>query len=600
MYYPTTGDVEFILKRLNKTHRSGISVINRGQLEFALEKPRMTLFGAEQYPELHQKAAVLMETITKSHPFSDGNKRTAMMIAEYMIRMNGGKLIVPLKAVRLSIDTAKDAEDAMGEEIQMWFKTHMATSNAMARVMLEENLEEELVVPSLLKQEKYDEAETLVDSWLAFDTYPEHKQMWSDLVDRWKRKVEFHGTRADPTMRASSAFRIWNLMAGVSDSKEHPVPKITNLNFSRDVHNLQDLERRDAAIKARVEDLEGTEDAGELWSSVAIFERFRLHDKALECIERICQLGHDKDHALMHKMVHLIHFGLYDECVRVGEELLRKTPDDSSVALKCSHAYHLLGKNEKALELLGRISEKDQYYVYAVMGRGYMFSKLGRLSEAAECFEQVYEMKPSDALNIRNKAIAMSMRRNYAESIEWYDKALKCDPHDVEAWYRKGSSLYKMSDRDGAMSCYKKALEIEPRDARVLKMAGQVISNQGKLQEGLAYFAKALEINPADKTALLYAGIVLSKIGRHEEALKNLNIVISAEPGNVGCLHAIASVYAQQGNVPDAMDVIEKIARLDPQELKLVKVNKAFERLESSSAFQDLVGARPRDGSGST
>lgn len=60
MYYPTTGDIEFILKRLNRMHRSGISVINRGQLEFALEKPRMTLFGAEQYPELYQKAAVLM------------------------------------------------------------------------------------------------------------------------------------------------------------------------------------------------------------------------------------------------------------------------------------------------------------------------------------------------------------------------------------------------------------------------------------------------------------------------------------------------------------------------------------------------------------
>jgi len=418
MYYPTTRDVEFILKRLNKTHKSSISVINRGQLEFALEKPRMKLFGAEQYPELYQKAAVLMETITKSHPFSDGNKRTAMLVAEYMIKMNGGRLIIPLKAVRLSIDTAKDAEDAMGEEIQMWFKTHMATSNAMARVMLEENLEEELVVPSLLKQGKYDEAETLVDGWLAFDSYPEYKQMWSDLVDGWKRKAEFYGTRADPTMRASSVFGIWNLMAGVADSKDHPVPKIANTNLSQGVHSLQDLERRDAAIKARVEDLEGTEDAGELWSSVAIFERFRLHDKALECIERICQLGHDKDHALMHKMVHLIHFGLYDECVRVGEELLRKTPDDASVALKCSHAYHLLGKNEKALELLGRIGEKDENYIYALMERGHVLSSLDRKLEAAECFERVYEMRPDDTLNIKNMAIAMSVRGSHAESIE--------------------------------------------------------------------------------------------------------------------------------------------------------------------------------------
>ena len=60
MYYPTTRDIGFTLKRLNRTHRTNISVINKGQLEFALEKPRMQLFGAEQYPELHQKAAILM------------------------------------------------------------------------------------------------------------------------------------------------------------------------------------------------------------------------------------------------------------------------------------------------------------------------------------------------------------------------------------------------------------------------------------------------------------------------------------------------------------------------------------------------------------
>ena len=600
MYYPTTRDVEFILKRLNKTHRSGISVINRGQLEFALEKPRMTLFGAEQYPELHQKAAILMETVTKSHPFSDGNKRTAMMIAEYMIRMNGGKLIVPLKAVRLSIDTAKDAEDAMGEEIQMWFKTHTATSNAMARVMLEENFEEELVVPSLLKQEKYDEAETLVDSWLAFDTYPEHKQMWSDLVDRWKRKVEFHGTRADPTMRASSAFRIWNLMAGVSDSNERTIPKIENTNLVQDVHSLQGLERRDSAIKSRVSDLEGTEDVSELWSSVAIFERFEFHKEALECLERICQLVHDKDLALAHKMDHLIYFGLYDECVRVGEELLQRTPNDSVVVLKCSYAYQLLGKNERALELLGQISEKDQRFVYALRGRGYVLSSLGRQLEAAECFERVYEMRPDDTLNIKNKAISMSVRGSHAESIEWYDRVLERDPHDVEAWHNRGLSLYKTGDRDGAMSCYKKALEIDPHNSRVLVLIGEEMTNQGKLQEGLAYSAKALEINLADKAALLHAGITLCKMGKCEEALKNLNVVINAEPGNVRCLHAIAAAYAQQGNVPDAIDMLEKIARLDPQELKHIRLNKAFERLESSSAFQDLVGTKPRDGSGST
>ena len=59
---------------------------------------------------------------------------------------------------------------------------------------------------------------------------------------------------------------------------------------------------------------------------------------------------------------------------------------------------------------------------------------------------------------------------------------------------------------------------------------------------------------------------------------------------------SIAATYAQQGNVPDAIDMLEKIARLDPRELELVKANKTFERLESSGRFQDLLRTESESG----
>ena len=65
-----------------------------------------------------------METITKAHVLSDGNKRTAMLVAQLMIDTNGGRLVLPLKSVRLSVDTAMD--DAMPEIIRQWFKVHTA------------------------------------------------------------------------------------------------------------------------------------------------------------------------------------------------------------------------------------------------------------------------------------------------------------------------------------------------------------------------------------------------------------------------------------------------------------------------------------------
>ncbi len=42
MYYPSSQDVEKIVAEISRQDQTKITIINRGQLEFALEKPRMT------------------------------------------------------------------------------------------------------------------------------------------------------------------------------------------------------------------------------------------------------------------------------------------------------------------------------------------------------------------------------------------------------------------------------------------------------------------------------------------------------------------------------------------------------------------------------
>ncbi len=49
----------------------------RGLLESALAQPRQGFGGEYFYPSLPDKAAALIWSITKNHPFNDGNKRAA-------------------------------------------------------------------------------------------------------------------------------------------------------------------------------------------------------------------------------------------------------------------------------------------------------------------------------------------------------------------------------------------------------------------------------------------------------------------------------------------------------------------------------------------
>lgn len=57
--------------------------------------PRQAAFGKELYPTLFLKAAVYIRNIIFSHPFIDGNKRTAMASGDVFLQLNGYRITVP-------------------------------------------------------------------------------------------------------------------------------------------------------------------------------------------------------------------------------------------------------------------------------------------------------------------------------------------------------------------------------------------------------------------------------------------------------------------------------------------------------------------------
>lgn len=59
-------------------------------LKSALERPFSGFGETEFYPNPEEKAAAILESIVKSHPFIDGNKRTGYVLMR-LVLMNFGK-----------------------------------------------------------------------------------------------------------------------------------------------------------------------------------------------------------------------------------------------------------------------------------------------------------------------------------------------------------------------------------------------------------------------------------------------------------------------------------------------------------------------------
>lgn len=70
----------------------GITEAGFGRLETAVGVPQQSMFGVDLYDDLPSKAGALTHAITRNHPFSDGNKRVAVIALIELLRRNRADL----------------------------------------------------------------------------------------------------------------------------------------------------------------------------------------------------------------------------------------------------------------------------------------------------------------------------------------------------------------------------------------------------------------------------------------------------------------------------------------------------------------------------
>lgn len=90
-------------------------VRDESRLKSVEQAPKQIIFDAEQYPSIHEKAAVYIRNIIGDHPFSDGNKRTGITTAGVFLLRNGQVLTASQRnledfAVRVAVEKLEIAE----------------------------------------------------------------------------------------------------------------------------------------------------------------------------------------------------------------------------------------------------------------------------------------------------------------------------------------------------------------------------------------------------------------------------------------------------------------------------------------------------------
>jgi death-on-curing protein len=104
-------------------HGGGEGVRDPGLLESAMARPQnLALYGK---PDVAALAAAYAYGIARNHPFVDGNKRTAAVISETFLVLNGWQLSATDAELVVAI-LALAAGELSEQELADWFRQHLA------------------------------------------------------------------------------------------------------------------------------------------------------------------------------------------------------------------------------------------------------------------------------------------------------------------------------------------------------------------------------------------------------------------------------------------------------------------------------------------
>lgn len=151
MRYPTYSELIFINGLLLndadlQTGKKKVRDIDL--LLAAADRPRASVFGEDAYPTLSGKAAVLLHSVSRNHPFTDGNKRTGTVGALFLLAVNGYKVKWNQKsAVNRIINVAEGRTEY--SDFAKWLELETGDSS------LEPDTERDtLIIKNLIEEQK--------------------------------------------------------------------------------------------------------------------------------------------------------------------------------------------------------------------------------------------------------------------------------------------------------------------------------------------------------------------------------------------------------------------------------------------------------------
>ena len=119
------NEVLEIYRRQIETHGGFGAIRDNNALLSVIANPQRQFASQDLYPTIAEKAAIIVYSLIKNHPFIDGNKRTAFVWGRVFLKLNGHDIDSLSGYNDIIFKIARD--EIKQEDVFDWFKVSIDT-----------------------------------------------------------------------------------------------------------------------------------------------------------------------------------------------------------------------------------------------------------------------------------------------------------------------------------------------------------------------------------------------------------------------------------------------------------------------------------------
>jgi tetratricopeptide (TPR) repeat protein len=189
----------------------------------------------------------------------------------------------------------------------------------------------------------------------------------------------------------------------------------------------------------------------------------------------------------------------YDKAAAVGEELLRRYPNDSEVIFEVSRLYA-----DRSYDLMSQLLHADPDSAWAHYANAQVQESLAKYDVAREEYENVLKRQPAmPGLHYRLARVILLGSPRTPETLEEATRALEEElaigPRNPDAEYELGEINREEGNYDLASSHFSRAVSEQPDFAEARIGLGRTLIKLGRTAEAVPHLKEAARLDPGNK-----------------------------------------------------------------------------------------------------